>query len=100
MGLDGTSVTTKEELLKALRAGQVKQHLVYDAVGRIQFAFDAPIATADGEPCLVTEYVYRDAASTQIRDRQERVYSWKVVWEGNFVFDATTSYDPDGDGVI
>lgn len=100
MGLDNSSIVSKTALLKGHKLEQVKQHLVYDAVGRVQFAFTAGIEVADGEPCLVTEYVYRNPTSTAVVDRQERVYHWKAAWEGNFVFDPSADYDPDGDGVL
>lgn len=100
MALDNDEVTTKTELLKTHKEEQVKQHIIYDLQDRPIFAFTAAIHAADGDPCLVTEYVYRNATSTQVYARQERVYKWKATWDSFFTFDPTVSYDADGDGTI
>lgn len=97
---DNDNVTTASELLKAHEREQVKQHVVFDAQDRPQFVFTAPIGAGEGDPCLAMEYVYRSLTSTQIMDRQERVYAWKAAWDANFAFNPATSYDPDGNGVI
>ena len=75
-------------------------HVVVDANGRDQFVFTTYIGAGDGDPCLVSEYVYKDAMSTKVIGRQERVYKWKATWDAGFTFDPTVSYDPDGDGII
>ena len=98
--MDNNQVTTKSELFKTQRDEQVKQHIVFDAQDRPVLIFTCGISTKDGEPCSVTEYVYRAGTSTQIKDRQERVYAWKGAWDGNYIFNPTTSYDPDGDGTL
>jgi len=72
--------------------------MVFDNLDRAVFVFTASLDTKDGEPCSVTEYVYRGPASTQVLDRQERVYSWKSAWENLYTFDPNADYDPDGDG--
>lgn len=100
MALDNPDVKTKSELFKSQKDEQVKQHIVYDAQDRPVLVFTAYIEAEDGDPCSATEYVYRNATSTQVVDRQERVYAWKAAWDANFVFDPTVSYDPDGDGVL
>jgi hypothetical protein len=97
-GQDIPAVPTKLELLKTLQNEQLKHHTVRDAQGRAQFVFSTKIAAGDGEPCLVTEYVYYNATTTDILSRQERVYRWKAAWDANFTFDPTADYDPDGDG--
>lgn len=97
---DNANITTKTELLKTQASEQVKQHLVFDIQDRPVFVFTCAIGTKNNEPCSVTEYVYRNPSSTQIKDRQERVSKWNAAWDANFVFDATVSYDPDGDGVL
>jgi hypothetical protein len=97
---DNSEVTTATELLKSHEKEQVKQHIVFDAQDRAKYVFTAVIGAADGDPCLVMEYVYRDATSTQIMDRQERTYAWKSAWDGNFEFNPATSYDADGDGAL
>jgi len=93
-------VKTPTELLKSLEKQQLKQHIVHDASSRPQFIFEAPVDAVEGTPCLVTEYVYINPTETIIIDRQERVYRWKAVWDGNYTFDKTADYDPDGNGVI
>jgi len=95
---DDSRVKTKTELLKSHKGEQVKQHIVFDAQDRPILVFSASEEAVNGDACLVTEYVYRGVTSTQVMDRQERVYQWKAAWDGNFVFDPTVDYDPDGDG--
>lgn len=92
-------VKTKTEILKSLEGEQLKQHIVYDADIRPILIFEAPINTADGEPCLVTEYVYR-TGENEVVSRQERQYRWKSVWETDFIFDPSVDYDLDGDGIL
>ena len=98
--MDNSDVTTATEQLISQLNGQVKQHIVLDAQARQKFIFTAPIHTEEGGPCLVTEYVYKDASSTQIINRQERSYKWKAVWDSLFTFDPTASYDADGNGIL
>lgn len=93
-------VKTPTELLKSLEKQQLKQHIVHDAQQRPQFIFEAPVSAKDGDPCLVTEYVYINATEAIIIDRQERQYQWKSVWDSNYVFDPNTDYDTDADGVL
>lgn len=97
---DDVRVKTKTELLKSHSKEQVKQHIVFDLQERPQFVFTAYIDASDGDPCEVTEYVYRNASSTQVKNRQERVYNWNANWDTDFTFDPTVDYDPDGDGDI
>lgn len=95
---DITEVQTATELLKSHKDSQVKQHIVVDAQLRPKFVFTTYIGAEEGDPCMVDEYVYLNATSTQIIARQERVYKWKSAWDSGFVFNPATSYDADGDG--
>ncbi len=97
---DNAKVTTKTELFKIQAHEQVKQHLVFDAQDRPIFVFTCAIGTKNNEPCSVTEYVYRNTSSTQVKDRQERVSKWNSIWDSNFIFNPTVSYDADGDGAL
>lgn len=95
---DVKGVTTTTELIEAHLKGQTKTHSVRDAAGRIFLDFTATVDAKEGDPCMVTEYVYYDPTSTQIIKQQERVYKWKAAWDTGFVFDPATDYDADGDG--
>lgn len=95
---DNTDVTSRVVLIEQLQLSQTKQHTVNDAQGRPQFLFEAIVNASEGDPCLVTEYVYRTGSSTTVRSRQERVYRWKDAWDTAFTFDPSVNYDPDGDG--
>lgn len=100
---DISEVKTALELLKTHAHEQVKQHIVLDDRGRPKFIFTTYIGAREGDPCMCDEYVYANITSTQIINRQERVYKWKSAWETGalaFTFDPTASYDPDGDGVL
>lgn len=91
---------SRSALLISLEGQLLKQHSVHDAQGRVVFLFEAPVNAKDGEPCLVTEYVYLSPTSTQVKDRQESHYRWKSAWEADFTFDQNADYDPDNDGVL
>lgn len=99
---DSKRVGSKGTLLKSHASEQVKQHIVYDAQERVKFVFTAYINAVQGTPCECTEYVYRDISSSQVKDRQERVYNtgWQENWDNDFVFDPDGAYDPDGDGIL
>ncbi len=100
---DIDEVKTATELLKTHSHEQVKQHIVLDAQSRPKFVFTTYIGAGEGDPCMVDEYVYAGPTSTQVINRQERVYKWKAAWEAGalaFTFDPSVSYDPDGDGVL
>ncbi|HZX13694.1 MAG TPA: hypothetical protein VFF49_04765 [Thermodesulfobacteriota bacterium] len=101
--IDISEVKTAIELLKSHSSEQVKQHTVVDSQGRPKFVFTTYIGAQNGDPCMVDEYVYINATSTQVINRQERVYKWKSAWETGalaFTFNPATSYDADGDGVL
>lgn len=95
---DNDAVKSRNEIIKSLQNEQSKEHIVFDAQGRMVFLFQAPISAKDGTPCLATEYVYKDPTSTLVVSRQDRVYSWKASWDAGFSFDPNADYDPDGDG--
>ena len=86
------------DLLKSHANEPVKQHIALDSQGRPKFVFTTYVGALDGDPCTVDEYVYKDATSTQIIARQERIYPWKSAWDTGFTFDPSADYDPDGDG--
>jgi hypothetical protein len=96
---DNSDVKTAQELLKSHANEQVKQHILLDTQGRPQFTFTTYVGAVEGDPCMADEYIYKDATSTVVIGRQERVYKWKAAWDTNFTFDPTVSYDPDGDGL-
>ena len=98
--IDTNKVLTAEEQLKTQLLSQVKQHIVTDSQGRVKFIFTAPIGAQANDPCTVTEYVYLNATSTIVIDRQERNYLWQAAWGSGFVFDPTVVYDADGNGVL
>ncbi len=97
---DNSSVTDRQMLLDSLQRGQTKQHVIVDIALRPVFIFEAPINAKEGAACLVTELVYVNADSSVVKDRQERVYTWKDAWDGDFTFDPSANYDPDGDGSL
>ena len=88
------------DLLKSHANEPVKVHTVLDSQGRPKFIFTTYVGAQEGDPCMVDEYVYASPTSTQIIDRQERVYLWKAAWDSGYTFDPAVSYDSDGDGVL
>lgn len=88
------------DLLKSHEHEPVKQHIVFDSQARPKYIFTTYVGAQDGDPCMCDEYVYLNPSSTQIMDRQERVYKWKSQWDAQFTFDPTADIDPDGDGEL
>jgi len=97
---DVKSVTTSTELLRAHQNGQTKTHVVLDANDRPNFVFTAVVDAKEGDPCMCTEYIYKNSTSVISINQQERVYTWKSAWDSLYTFDPTVSYDPDGNGIL
>ncbi len=54
----------------------VKQFQLIDPQGRPWKIFTAPSNAKNGDPCLVTEFIYPDSISTVVRGRQDGYESW------------------------
>lgn len=66
---------TTSNLLTNLKS-LVKTYLIHDTQGRIIASYEARANAASGEPCVLTLYSYRDAATTNIRSRREENSVW------------------------
>jgi hypothetical protein len=54
----------------------VKTYLIHDGQGRIIAAYEAKHDAKVGDPCVLTLYSYRGAATTSIRSRREENSTW------------------------
>lgn len=97
---DVEGVTTPTELLRSHQNGQTKTHVVLDGTDRPTLVFTAVVDAKEGDPCMCTEYVYKNATSVIAINQQERVYKWKAIWDSLYLFDPTVDYDIDGDGIL
>jgi len=77
--------TTKTELLKTSEHELVKQYQVLDAFGRPSLLYTAATNALHGDPCLVTEFVYVDTTSTQIKGKLDGY----ATWDEDFVPDSS-----------
>jgi hypothetical protein len=76
--------TTKTELLKTHAAELVKQFIEYDGADRPSKVYTAMSGAKHGEPCEVTEYIYRGPVTTQIQARKEGYATWDSAWDADF----------------
>lgn len=66
---------TTSNLLTNLKS-LIKTYLIHDTQGRIVAAYEAKSSAESGDPCVLTLYAYRDAATTNIRSRREENATW------------------------
>lgn len=68
--------TTQTELLKSHAKELVKQYIELDGQDRAWKVYTAVADAANGDACFVTQYEYKDLASTQIIKRKEYYGTW------------------------
>jgi hypothetical protein len=73
-------VTTKSELLKTHLYETVKNYVVYDGQNRQWKVYTAKSDAKDGEPCIVTEYIYTGPAATTLKGTKEASAIWDDTW--------------------
>ena len=65
----------------------VKQYIIYDGQNRPQKVYTATRTASVGDPCMVTEYIYVDPASTVMLARKEAPAIWDAAndgWDAGF----------------
>jgi len=63
------------DYIKSQMHQAVKQYITYDASNRMEYSYAAMSDAVDGEPCIVTQYVY-DGTSTRIIKMKESIGTW------------------------
>jgi hypothetical protein len=79
---ENKKVGDKYSLLKSLATELSKNYIILDGQGRISLSFSAMASAKSGDPALVTEYIYVDAASTVIKARKESNGTWDEDSDG------------------
>lgn len=64
-----------KDFLLAIRNEPVKMYRVYDGSNRVEYQYEAITHAKNGDPCMVTQYVY-DGASTRVVKMQETIETW------------------------
>lgn len=62
--------------LKTMKHGLMKTFIDYDADGRMVSVYEAPADAEDGAACLLTEYEYDAAPSTDVVKMRESASVW------------------------
>lgn len=75
-----TSTRSKTELLIVTEKELVKQYQSIDFLGRPDKLYTAPHWAKAGDPCLVTEFLYQDLVSTNLRGKSEGYDVWDITW--------------------
>lgn len=58
----------------------IKMYITYDVNGRMEYVYSCHAEVADGDPCLVTQYVY-DGVSSRIIKMKESMGTWSAAYE-------------------
>jgi hypothetical protein len=66
---------SKTDLLQTVHKGINKEYVEFNPLGLPQRKYIAPAEAADGEPCLIVEYVYY-SGKTIIKGRKEGISAW------------------------
>jgi hypothetical protein len=75
-----TNQQAVRDYLRTVQFEAMKLYRVYDGSNRLQYQYDAPTWTANGDTCMRTEYVY-DGSSSRIQKMEETLQSWDSSWD-------------------
>lgn len=64
-----------KDFLQAIKNEPLKLYRTYDGNNRVEFQYEAITHAEDGDPCMVTQYVY-DGLSTRVVKMQETIGTW------------------------
>ncbi len=67
--------TNLEGILKSGFHEGMKSYYAYDASDRLEYIYESPLHTADGEPCLVTQLTYVGVTS-RVQKKKESQGAW------------------------
>lgn len=66
----------KSGYVKTHSLENIKQYIAYDGSNRMEYVYEARANAADGEPCLLTQYVYSGNTGRIIKMKEtESVWS-------------------------
>jgi len=70
----------KTAKLTSLKNELMKTYIVYNGDNVPSQVYEAPVDTADGEPCLLTTYTYVPA-STRVEKSRESESTWQAAYD-------------------
>lgn len=68
-----------DDFIKSQLSEAVQQYIAYDGTNRMEYSYTAPADAQDGDPCLVTQYVYF-STSTRVIKMKESIGTWSSAW--------------------
>ena len=71
-------------ILSSLVGQNTKTHIEFDGNGRPEFVYQAVASAKDGEPCMVTQYVYTNIIGSTIKATKEANSVWQDTWDVDF----------------
>lgn len=83
--------TTKTELIKTAEKELIKQFQLLDIQGRPSKLYTASTNAKNGDPCLVTEFIYQNSSSTIMKGKKEGYSQWDTTFVPDASFTVSVS---------
>lgn len=80
----------KSDMLLSHGKELVKQYVQYDGQSRLSKVYTARTDAPNGEPCMVTEYIYTSNISTTLLATKEGHSTWNSAWDADFTVSVET----------
>ena len=71
---------TASDFIKPHAQEAIKQYMTYDGNNRMEYVYVAIATAEDGDPCMVTQYVY-DGLSNRVIKMKESLSTWQAAWD-------------------
>lgn len=81
-----TVAKSKTDLIVTAENEIVKQYQERDGQSRVVRLYEASVYAKTGSPCKVTEYIYLNGTSTQIKGKKEGYSTWDETWVPDSAF--------------
>lgn len=73
-------MSNKYEFIKTGNSEYIKSYITYDGQSRMEYVYEARANAANGDPCLVTQYVY-DGLSNRVTKMKETQGTWSSAYD-------------------
>lgn len=83
--------TTKTELIRTVEKELIKQFQLLDLQGRPSKLYTASSNAKNGDPCLVTEFIYQSPTSTIMKGKKEGYSQWDTTFVPDSLFSVSVS---------
>ncbi len=77
---------SKTELLIVSEKELIKQYQLIDGAGRPEKLYTAPHWAKNGDPCLVTEFIYIDGFSNTLKGKIDGYTTWSITFVPDSLF--------------